>query len=152
MSLTDNERTTVVRREMEKARNTFSDMELCAKEERWEAAANRLYYALFHAVTALLVSDGHLLKSHRGMMSLFGQHYVRTAIFSRAEGSLLSDLVIMRDNADYNCFFEADEDKIAPMIKPTQQLIERIKEYIENHHHSLLPIKINKQETDSTEE
>lgn len=30
---------------------------------------------------------------------------------SRQDGSLLSDLVIMRDNADYNCFFEADEEK-----------------------------------------
>ena len=137
MSLTDNDRTIVVRREMEKAQKTFSDMELCVRERRWEAAANRLYYALFHAVTALLVSDGHLLKSHRGMMSLFGMHYVRTAIFSRAEGSLLSDLVIMRDNADYNCFFEADEDKIAPLIEPTRQMICRIKEYIESHHYSL---------------
>ena len=114
MSLTDNERTIIVRREMEKAQKTFSDMELCAREKRWETAANRLYYALFHAVIALLVNDGHLLKSHRGMMSLFGRHYVRTAIFSRADGSLLSDLVIMRDNADYSVYSLSGQRLAAP--------------------------------------
>ena len=50
MELSDNERSTIVRMEMEKAHKTFADMEFCAKEQKWEAAANRLYYALFHAV------------------------------------------------------------------------------------------------------
>ena len=57
-------------------------------------------------------------------------HYIRTEIFSRQDGSLLSNLVLMRDNADYNCFFEADEEKLQPYIEPTQLLIEKIKQYI----------------------
>ena len=36
----------------------------------------------------------------------------------------------MRDNADYNCFFEADEEKLLPYIEPTQLLIDIIKQYI----------------------
>lgn len=130
MSLSDQERRTIVGMEMEKARRTFSDMEFCANEQKWEAAANRLYYALFHAVSALLISDGHNVKSHRGTLSLFGQHYVRTGSFSRQDGSLLSDLVIMRDNADYNVSFEATEEKIAPYIEPTRNLIDKIESFI----------------------
>ena len=45
MELSDNERQTIVRMEMEKARKTFADMEFCAKEQKWEAAANRLYFS-----------------------------------------------------------------------------------------------------------
>lgn len=130
MSLSDQERQTIVNMEMKKANRTFSDMELCANEQRWEAASNRLYYALFHAVSALLINDGHNVKSHRGTLSMFGQHYVRTGCFSREDGALLSDLVIMRDNADYNLFFEASEEKIAPYIEPTRKLIEKIEAYI----------------------
>lgn len=132
MNLSDNERSTIVRMELDKAYKTFADMEFCAKEQKWEAATNRLYYALFHAVSALLISGGQNVKSHRGIMSLFGQQYVRTGLFSREDGSLLSDLVIMRDNADYNLFFEASEEKIAPYIEPTRQLIEKIKTHIAN--------------------
>lgn len=130
MSLNENERIIIVNREMEKAERTFDDAQFCGREGKWEAAANRLYYSLFHAMSALLVSDGHQVKSHRGILSMFGEHYIKTEIFSRQDGSLLSDLVLMRDNADYNCFFEADEEKLQPYIEPTRLLIEKIKEYI----------------------
>lgn len=130
MSLNDNERKDIVRMELDKALKTYDDALFCANEQKWEASANRLYYALFHAVSALLINGGLNVKSHRGILSLFGQNYVRTGIFSREDGSLLSDLVIMRDNADYNCFFEANKEKIAPYIEPTHQLIEKIKQYI----------------------
>ncbi len=130
MSLSDSERQVIVGRELEKAERTFSDALFCVGEDRWETAANRLYYALFHAMSALLVSDGYHIKSHRGILSMFGEHYVKTEIFSRKDGSLLSELVIMRDNADYNCFFDADEEKLRPYIEPTRQLIDKISKYI----------------------
>ena len=63
-------------------------------------------------------------------MALFGEHFVRTGIFTKSDGTLFSDLVIMRDNADYNCFYEATEEKLNPYIEPTRQLIEKIKQYI----------------------
>ena len=80
MSLSENERQIIVEREMEKALRTFDDMDFNAREGKWEAAANRLYYALFHAMSALLIKDGHQVKSHRGVMAMFGEHYVRTEI------------------------------------------------------------------------
>lgn len=130
MSLSDNERLIIVKREMEKAKRTFDDTVFNANEDKWEAAANRLYYALFHAVSALLIYDGYNVKSHRGIMALFGEHYIRTGIFDKKDGSLFSDLVIMRDNADYNCFFEADKEKIQPFIEPTRLMIEKVDNYI----------------------
>ena len=130
MGLNDEERSVIVNLEIEKANNTYSDVLFFISEERWEAAANRLYYAVFHAVSALLIYDGHNIKSNRGIISMFGQHYVKTNLFTRQEGSLLSNLMIMRDNADYNCFYEADKEKIEPFIEPTGNLINKIKDYI----------------------
>ena len=133
MSLSDSERRTIVRMEIEKAHTTFADMEFCANEQGWEAVANRLYYAMFHAVSAMLINGGLNVKSHRCILTLFGQHYVRTGIFTREDGALLSALVIMRDNADYNLFFEANEAKIAPYIEPARQLIGKIEEHIRSN-------------------
>lgn len=109
MSLSESERSIIVSHEIDKAYRTFDDVLFCMKEEKWEAAANRLYYALFHAMSALLISDSYQVKSHRGILAMFGEHYVKTEIFAKKDGSLLSDLVIMRDNADYNCFYEANK-------------------------------------------
>lgn len=130
MSLSDNERRIIVDRELQKAQDTFDDMKYCADVERWEAAANRLYYALFHAMLALLISDGYNVKTHRGILAMFGEHYVKTGIFEKKDGALLSELVIMRDNADYNCFFEADEEKVSPYVEPTRALLYKIRQHI----------------------
>ena len=81
-------------------------------------------------MSALLVHDGYQVKSHRGILAMFGEHYVRTEIFSKKDGSLLSELVIMRDNADYNCFFEADEEKLKPYLEPTRKLLDKIRRHI----------------------
>ena len=54
MSFSENERSIIVNREMEKAERTFNDVLFCACENKWETAANRLYYALFHAMSALV--------------------------------------------------------------------------------------------------
>ena len=133
MSRSESERSIIVSRELEKAQKTYNDVLYCVDKGMWETAANRLYYALFHAMSALLINDGYQVKSHRGILAMFGEHYIKTDIFAKKDGSLLSDLVIMRDNADYNCFFEADEEKLSPYLEPTRLLIEKIKQYIAEH-------------------
>jgi len=130
MSLTENERQIIVSLELEKAQKTYEEFEIMRREERWGAAANRLYYALFHAISALLIHDGHNVKSHRGVQVLFGLHYVRTNIFSSEDGRVLTDLMIMRDNADYNCFYEAAQQNVVPNIEPVRLLIEKIKQRV----------------------
>ena len=40
MSLSETERQIIVKMEMEKAQRTYEDMEFCAKEGKWEAAAS----------------------------------------------------------------------------------------------------------------
>ncbi|MCR5152751.1 MAG: HEPN domain-containing protein [Prevotella sp.] len=130
MSLSDEERRIIVNRELEKAKRTFRDSVYNANGGLWEATANRLYYAIFHAVSALLIDDGFTVKSHRGIIAMFGEHYIKTGIFDKKHGSLLLDLVIMRDNADYNCFFEADEEKIKPFIELASDMIRKIENYI----------------------
>lgn len=59
MSLNDEERRTVVRLQLEKAHKTFNQIALLREAGYWDNVANRLYYALFHAVSALLINDGY---------------------------------------------------------------------------------------------
>lgn len=76
MSLTDESRAELIRLYLQKAYSTFSDAEGAVGLKAWGMAANRLYYAMFHATSALFVSDGIAVGSHRGVKALFGQHYI----------------------------------------------------------------------------
>ncbi len=66
MSLTEEERSIVVGLEIEKAYNTYKAAKVLYDAQLWGSAANRLFYALFHAVCALLIHDGHQVSTHRG--------------------------------------------------------------------------------------
>ena len=84
MSLNEEERKIIVGLEYEKAQAIMAQIEGLKSLGYWDNIANRLYYALFHAVSALLIRDKHAVNTHRGVVVLFGQHYVRTGIFDMA--------------------------------------------------------------------
>jgi uncharacterized protein len=42
----------LVRYRIERARESYEDAEYLVEEERWNAAANRMYYACFYVVSA----------------------------------------------------------------------------------------------------
>lgn len=62
MSLEEEKRDTVVRLEIAKAFSTQEEVDFLIEKGFWNAAANRLYYAVFHAVSALLIHDGIRIK------------------------------------------------------------------------------------------
>lgn len=130
MSLNDEERKSVVTLEYEKANLTYSKIEVLVREEMWDFVANRLYYASFHAVLALLVNDGHRVVTHRGMGAMFGLHYVKEGIFSQDEGRMLSRLQGLRDEADYNCAFTTTKEEIEPYIERVGKFIKKIRTHL----------------------
>lgn len=130
MSLNDDERRTVVQMQLEKAHSNLNQIEVLRNAGFWDNIANRLYYALFHAVSALLVHDGYNVGSHRGAVGAFGQYYVTKGIFSIEDGKHYSRLQSLRERSDYNCSYTATEMDIAPKIEPTRLLIEKIEKYI----------------------
>ena len=130
MSLTDEERSTLVRYEMEKARNTLCEVETLIENNLWNGAANRLYYAVFHAVSALLIHDGHQVSTHQGSHALFGFHYIKSEKLPAEFGRLYSQLQTMREESDYNCIYDVTPEELTEKIDPAKRLIAAIETLI----------------------
>jgi uncharacterized protein (UPF0332 family) len=64
-------------------------------------AINRAYYAVFYAVSALLLEEGHRFKKHAGVRAAFNQHLVKPGRLSRKHGDLYNELFDKRLEADY---------------------------------------------------
>lgn len=104
MSLKEEDRQILVELELEKAEKTFCQVEVLQREKYWDTMANRLYYALFHAVSALLISDGREVGSHKDAAIRFHQCYVRSGVFSAEEGALYSQMETLREKSNYISF------------------------------------------------
>jgi uncharacterized protein (UPF0332 family) len=56
---------------LEKANQTMEDARLLANAKRWNTCVNRLYFACFYAVSALLAQNDFSSSKHTGIRSLF---------------------------------------------------------------------------------
>ncbi|MBR0264064.1 MAG: HEPN domain-containing protein [Prevotella sp.] len=133
MSLKEEDRRILIELELEKAYKTFGQVEVLQREQYWDTMANRLYYALFHAVSALLINDQREVGSHKGAAIRFHQYYVKTGIFTDEEGSFYSQMETLREKSDYNCFFNVTETDIVSKVSPTLSFIDKVKQYIAEH-------------------
>ena len=72
--------------------------------EYWETIANRLYYAAYNAVSALLIAHGDTAQTHGGVIGMFGLHFVKAGRVSVEMGDLYKTLYSMRLTGDYDDF------------------------------------------------
>lgn len=130
MSLSNEERNILVVLELKKARETYGEIEVLVGANRLNGAANRMYYAVFHAVCALLINDGIQVNTHRGSHALFSQHYIKTGILPREYGQLYNQLQTMREESDYNCAYDVEMDELQQRLEPARRLIEDIEKLV----------------------
>ncbi len=126
MNLNAEERKTMVSLEMEKAHRFLDQAKMVQDMQQWDLAANRYYYACFHAVQALFIYNGLASKTHSGMLSQFGLHFIKTGIIEDRLGGFLTRMEQMREKGDYNCLFTITEDELITIIEPSHELIQVI--------------------------
>ncbi len=130
MSLSEEERRIMVELEIERAEKIMLQFPTLVEQKYWDTLVNRMYYAVFHAVSALMIHNAIQVHTHRGALIAFNKEFVRTGIFSAEEGHLFSKLESMRERGDYNCFIDATEDEVLPLIEPLKALVSKIKEQL----------------------
>jgi uncharacterized protein (UPF0332 family) len=64
-------------------------------------AINRAYYALFYAVSALLLEEGRQFSKHSGVRAAFNRDLVKPGRLSRKHGELYNQLFRDRQEGDY---------------------------------------------------
>ncbi|MFO7614360.1 MAG: HEPN domain-containing protein [Bacteroidales bacterium] len=111
---------------MSRANEALEDARILAREERWNACVNRLYYGCFYAVSALLVRDGLSSSKHAGVRGLFNREYVKTGKIPKDLARIFNDLFERRQEGDYIDFVSFQESQVLPWISKAEKLIEYI--------------------------
>ncbi|MCC6459636.1 MAG: HEPN domain-containing protein [Saprospiraceae bacterium] len=118
---------------MQKAEEAFDAAELLAQNQKWNAAINRLYYATYYAVSALLAKTGIQTKTHTGIKTQFLLHFIKTGLIPVNLGKLYADLFDWRQKGDYGDFFDFAEGDVLPLLSPVRTFIDTIKLALEKN-------------------
>ncbi|MCW3787375.1 HEPN domain-containing protein [Plebeiibacterium sediminum] len=116
---------------LQRAHDTIKEVEVLIENRFWNSAINRMYYACFYAVGALLVLNGIETASHSGMRQKLGQLFVKTGEIDRDLGKHYSELFEKRHKGDYNDFFDYDEDTVLRLLPKSKELINAISKLID---------------------
>ncbi|MBM4273570.1 MAG: HEPN domain-containing protein [Deltaproteobacteria bacterium] len=71
------------------------------KAGRLSFSVNRIYYACFYMITAVLLQENLHFKKHSGLRAAFHQNLVKTDKVSREHGKLFDELFEARQRGDY---------------------------------------------------
>lgn len=115
----------------EKAKETLQDGKILFEAKRFSSAVNRLYYALFYEVTALLLTCDLSSSKHSGVMALFNEHFVKTKKVNIESGKFYSRMFEFRQKSDYSDFVQFEEEKVKEWLEKSELFIEEIEKVIE---------------------
>lgn len=111
---------------LEKARNTLSDARKFIGGATLESTVNRIYYAMFHAVNALLIAKGLSSSKHSGVRALFNREIVNTGLLEKQWGRFYSELFNSRQEADYMDFVEFKQEDVELWLEKAGRFIDEI--------------------------
>ena len=93
-------------------------------------SVNRSYYAIFHAIRAVLALEGVDFKKHSGVISYFQQHYIKTGIFERKYSDYVKEAFTIRTDSDYEDFYVVSKDDALEQLKHARQFIAAVEKHI----------------------
>ena len=123
--LNDEDRREIVKYRLEKSLRTYNEAVGSIANGYVETAANRLYYAAYYAVSALLVSYKYEASTHNGVIQMFGKAFIKSKVLEKRYGTIFNQLFSLRMTGDYEDrrFLDIEED-VKPLIEPTKELID----------------------------
>ena len=132
MNLKENDRNALVSIRLKRAKETMTEVYGNIQLKYWRTASNRLYYACYFAVSALLVKNGLTAHTHTGVITQLGMHFVKTGIISKEQSKLIKRLFELRQSGDYSDWYSIEEEDVKPLVEPAEKFIAEIENLINN--------------------
>ena len=127
------ERKELVKYRILKARETYNEVELHIQNNLWNTAVNRLYYACYYAVMALLIDKEIKPQTHSGVRQMFGLYFVKTSIIDSDSGKFFSDIYDKRQTGDYDDYIIFEKEDVIDLLEPANILITQIEDLLLNN-------------------
>jgi len=128
MSTEENEE--LIKYRFKKAKETFAEAEAQLKIGLWNVAVNRLYYACFYAVSALLAGKEIYTRTHSGAKQMFSLHFVKTNIIDEQLSNFYTEIFSMRQSGDYEDYCDYEKHDVIELMAPANNFIKAIEQVL----------------------
>ena len=119
-----------VKLRLEKSHDCLHAAELLLSCEAYADSANRSYYAIFHAMQAVLFSIGFTAKTHAASIAEFRKRFIKTSILSTKLSDIVGNAFTVRNKSDYDIFYVVSKVEVEMQKENAQSFLAAVEDYI----------------------
>jgi uncharacterized protein (UPF0332 family) len=97
----------------------------------YDSCASRCYYAMFAIAQAALLTKNLSSPSHKGVISLFGKHFVKTGTLESHMGRTVNYAYDTRIVGDYGVSASVAQDEAEQLLEAAQEFVGKVKDYLD---------------------
>ena len=116
---------------LERAKESIEEAKILVERGHVNTFINRLYYACFYAVSALLLTKGLSSPKHSGVRSLFHQNFVKSGIMGIESGQFFDELFDNRQKADYSDLLRIHVNEVYHWYDETKEFVAKIENILQ---------------------
>ncbi len=115
---------------LERAGKYLKSARLLMDAGDYESSVSRAYYAMFFSAEAVLLTKGLSSSSHGGVLSVFGEHFVKPGIFPRSMGKALNRAYSKRQLGDYEHRFVITAREAKEVLADAERFVGEISKFL----------------------
>jgi uncharacterized protein (UPF0332 family) len=115
-----------------KSRAKIRAAERSLEDGDWDDACSRAYYAVFHAVSAVLRERDLVLSSHAQTIAAFNREFVHKGTFPKGFSRTLRQLFDDRQSGDYDVPSILDEATARKYVESAEEVVSACAAYLED--------------------
>jgi len=124
------ETSTLIAYRLQRAREALDEADLLLDRNHINTFVNRVYYACFYSVTALLLTRDLSSAKHSGVRSMFHQHFVKTGLVNMELGQNFDKFFDNRQKGDYADMVRFEKEKVQGWLDEARLFVETIERVI----------------------
>lgn len=122
---------------IERARQDLETAKINYRHNKLVQSVNRSYYAIFHALRALLAYDSYDSKRHSSIIGFFNKKYIATGKIDQEYYKVIANAFDIRTKSDYQDFYIVSQIEAEEQLSNAEKFIEMVEAYIEKQYVSL---------------
>jgi uncharacterized protein (UPF0332 family) len=115
---------------VKKARRYLKSAQLLLQDEDFESSVSRTYYAMFYCAEAALLTRNLSFSSHKGVISGFGEHFIKTSVFTKEMGRELNRAFEKRQIGDYEYTSLISNEEAEEILESGKQFVNVIESWL----------------------
>lgn len=116
---------------IERSERYLASAKILLDDGDYESSVSRTYYAMLYSAQAMLLTRNLSFSSHKGLISTFGEQFIKTNLFPKEMGRELNRAFAKRQLGDYAHTFIISEMEAEQLLDSGKRFVALIKFHLQ---------------------